>query len=201
MSETKSMMALMAMRAKRFVAAAAIASALGAATGGCTAIHVTHNGAHMVEIENNGWFLFNLIPLASGNTDDPESGVTKLFQNSVKLDHNIELINYVMRREGAVGVRDMITYTTDEYVLFVLLKRHSMHTSARLVMPGDEEEDAAWTHRVESKLERDPEGAKVATPPEPQGPNETKMRKIFPVRNEPADSRPPGPTKFKVFDF
>lgn len=114
---------------------AASFAAVALAMAGCTSVRVSHVGHTMVDVENNGWFLFNLIPLASGDTDNPESRICKLFQNSVTLDNNIDLINYAMTREGAVGVRDLVSYSTDEYVLFVLLKRHSMHTSAELVMP------------------------------------------------------------------
>ncbi|MBO6168196.1 MAG: hypothetical protein J6P13_07640 [Kiritimatiellae bacterium] len=120
-------------RVQRWIAASLVAAALAMA--GCTSVRVSHVGHTMVDVENNGWFLFNLIPLASGDTDNPESRLCKLFQNSVTLDNNIDLINYAMTREGAVGVRDLVSYSTDEYVLFILLKRHSMHTSAELVMP------------------------------------------------------------------
>lgn len=176
----------------------AVMGAMAAAMAGCTAIRVSHVGKSMVEVENNGWLLLDFIPIASGDADNPESKICNLFENSVTLDNNIDLINYAIRREGAIGVRDLVTYTTDEHVLFILLKRHCMHTSAVLVMPGEEELlDTNSIHRVESKRERDPEGTEVAKPPR------TLLRPLRknPPRNEPLDSRPPEPTKIELINF
>ena len=129
--------------------------------GGCTAVRVCHVGKSMVDVENNGWFLFDIIPLASGDTEHPESKICRLFQNSVTLENNIDLIDYAVKREGAAGVRDLVSYASDEYVLFFLLKRHSMHTSAVLVMPETELEETKFVQKIDSRLLRDPEKAEV----------------------------------------
>ena len=117
--------------------AVAVAVACAAASG-CATIKMSRVGKVMVDVENTNWLLFNFIPLASGNPDRPNEADCLFFQNTVDLENNIHLVNYAMNKTGAIGVRDLVSYTTDEYVLFVLLKHHSMHTSAELVMPGDE---------------------------------------------------------------
>ncbi len=186
-------------RFSRRILCMVLGAAVLAVAAGCTAVKVSHVGKSMVEVENNGWLLFNLIPLASGDADNPESKVCKFFQNSVTLDNNIDLITYAMRQEGAVGVKDLTSYTSDEYVLFLLLRRHSMHTSAVLVMPHDEDADDADIHRVETRLERDP--AK-ATPKEPPAPSRLPpKRPQQPMRSESPYSRPPDTPQLKVLDF
>ena len=174
-------------------AAAAVLAACAIAAGGCTAIRVSKVGKTMVEVENNGWLLFNFIPIASGDTDSPDSHWCKLFQNSVSLDNNIDLLDQAVRREGAIGVRDVISYTTDEHVLIILLKRHSMHTSAELVMPGDD--SVGEVHKIEPKKLRGPELVEVNT-----------VRKDPPAARERANPGPtpgkvPEPERYKLLEF
>ncbi len=111
--------------------------ALLGVVGGCASINMSRVGKVMVDVENTNWQLFNFIPLASGNTDRPNENDCLFLRDSVTLENNIEMVDYAVQKYGAVGVRDIVSYTTDEYILFILLKHHSMHTSAELVMPGD----------------------------------------------------------------
>lgn len=113
-------------------------AALCAAVCGCASIHMSRVGKVMIDVENTNWLLFNFIPLASGNPERPNEKDCLFFRDTVNLDNNIGLVDYAVQKYGAVGVRDLVSYTTDEYILFILLKHHSMHTSAELVMPGDE---------------------------------------------------------------
>ena len=103
--------------------------------GGCSTIRTCKEEKIMVEVQNSGWYLLNFIPLGSGDPHKPNTTSCNLFRNTVTLDNNIDMLNYAMRQEGAVGVRHLTTYTNDEYVFIVLLKRHSMHTSAELITP------------------------------------------------------------------
>lgn len=124
-------------------------AALCAAAGGCASVNMSRVGKVMIDVENTNWMLFNFIPLASGNTERPNENDCLFFCDTVNLENNIELVDYAVQKYGAVGVRDLVTYTSDEYVFFVLLKHHSMHTSAELVMPGDETRQGE-VQRVES---------------------------------------------------
>ena len=95
----------------------------------------------MVDIENTGWYLFNFIPLASGNPSNPNSVSCRLFSRTVTLESNVKMLEDIMRREGATGVRNLNSYTTDEHVLVILFKRHAYHTSAQLILPGENTDD------------------------------------------------------------
>lgn len=105
--------------------------------GGCATVTVSRDGATMVNIENSGWYLLNFIPIASGNPARPNSCTTRLFSKTVTLENNVKMLDKVIRDEGAVAVRDINSFTIDEHVLLVLLKRHSYHTSAQLLMKED----------------------------------------------------------------
>ena len=97
----------------------------------------------MVNIENSGWYLLNFIPIASGNPARPNSCTTRLFSKTVTLESNVKMLDKVIREEGAVAVRDINSFTVDEHVLLILLKRHAYHTSAQLLMKEDMEETKA----------------------------------------------------------
>ena len=122
--------------------------------GGCSTIRICKEEKIMVEVQNSGWYLLNFIPLGSGDPHKPNSTSCNLFRNTVTLDNNIDMLNYAMHQEGAVGVRHLTTYTNDEYVFIVLLKRHSMHTSAELVTP-ELAKEVPNILRVDSRTIRD----------------------------------------------
>ena len=110
---------------------------------GCATVTVSRDGATMVNIENSGWYLLNFIPLASGNPMRPNSCTTRHCSKTVTLENNVKMLDKVIRDEGAVAVRDINSFTVDEHVLLILLKRHAYHTSAQLLMKEDMEEARA----------------------------------------------------------
>ena len=111
--------------------------------GGCATVTVSRDGATMVNIENSGWYLLNFIPLASGNPARPNSCTTRIFSKTVTLENNVKMLDKVIRDEGAVAVRDINSFTIDEHVLLILLKRHAYHTCAQLLMKEDMEDTKA----------------------------------------------------------
>lgn len=101
---------------------------------GCTSVKISNEGGKCVAVaENTGWYLFNFIPLASGDTSNPNGYTCRLFRNSVNLKSNMQLLEHAMKKENAVSCKDIVSYSTDEKILIVLLKRLSYHTSAELV--------------------------------------------------------------------
>ena len=117
----------------RSLGAAAAAALLGAAVCGCSTVRVCHEGGHsMCIIENSGWKIFNLIPIASGNPDRPNENSCKLLRNTVTLESNMKMLDWTMRKYGASGVRNLTSHMTDEQVLIMLFKRYTYHTSAEL---------------------------------------------------------------------
>ena len=111
--------------------------------GGCATVTVSREGATMVNIENSGWYLLNFIPIASGNPARPNSCTTRLFSKTVTLENNVKMLDKAIRDEGAVAVRDINSFTIDEHILLILLKRHAYHTSAQLLTKEDMTETKA----------------------------------------------------------
>lgn len=109
------------------------------AFGGCASIKTCERGGKpMVDVANTGWYLFNFIPLASGNPEAPNETDFKLFQQTTTLANNTRLLDYAATKRGAIGVKDVSTYTADESIFLILLKRHIIHTSAELILPPAE---------------------------------------------------------------
>lgn len=100
---------------------------------GCAIIGTSSEGGReMVAIENSGWYLFNLIPIASGNPDAPNEHDFRMFVQTTTLDNNIRMLESEMNRRGYTRYRDLVSYTADETYLFILLKKRSLYTSAEL---------------------------------------------------------------------
>lgn len=113
---------------------------LAAFVGGCATVNISHRDRSMVVIENAGWYLFNFIPIASGDHSKPNQLSTCWFSDVVTLKNNLKMLDTVMTEQGAIGVRNLTSYTTDEKVFIILLARHAYHTSAELVFPGGKNE-------------------------------------------------------------
>jgi len=116
--------------------AASIAAIAAALLSGCASVRICEQGDRtMVDITNTGWYLLNLIPLASGDPHDPNGCSCMMFRRTVTLENNVKLLDYAVRKTGAESFGSVVSYTTDESVLFFLLKRHVCHTSAELILP------------------------------------------------------------------
>lgn len=108
---------------------------------GCASVRISSKGDRtMVDINNTGWYLLNLIPLASGDPHDPNGCSCMLFRRTVTLENNMKLLDYAVRKTGAESFGSVVSYTTDESVLFILLKRHVCHTSAELILQKKDDE-------------------------------------------------------------
>ena len=86
-----------------------------------------------VEIENTAWLLFKFIPLGSGDPSRPDEFGCRLFQNTVNLQNNIDMLQAEMRRVKASRAINITSRKTDETVFVILLTRHAYHTSAVLL--------------------------------------------------------------------
>lgn len=127
---------------KRFLqllACGALAAALFAGATGCVAVRVSDKGGRtLVDISNSSWLLLNFIPLASGCPEHPDAHHCRLFQNSVTLENNMKLLDYAVRREGAVDFGEIVSHRSDENIFFILLKHRVCHTSAELIFDLEE---------------------------------------------------------------
>lgn len=109
-------------------------AALSAMISGCATYTTTSVGGRTtVAIQNTGWYLFNFIPLGSGDHDAPNRCSCNLFENSVTLDNNMTILRKAMAAEKSYKAENVSSYWTDERVFFILLKRYACHTSAELI--------------------------------------------------------------------
>ena len=109
-------------------------SLLGALLTGCSSVEICREGGHtLVDIENTGWYLFNFIPLASGDPTQPNANTCRLFTDTVTLENNMRLLDWAAQQEYAGAITDVKSYLTDENVLIFLFKRHAYHTNAELL--------------------------------------------------------------------
>jgi len=101
---------------------------------GCASYSVTSVGGRTtVDVQNSGWYLLSFAPIASGDPDEPNEVGCRFFEDSVKLANNMKMLKQAMAAYGASDTDNVVTYSTNEKILFILLKRYTMHTSAELV--------------------------------------------------------------------
>lgn len=113
---------------------------LAALLSGCASVEFSDVGRRkMVVVSNSGWYLFNLIPLASGNPDEVNKMSCQFFSETATLENNLKILNKVVKDSGADSVESVKSYWNDESVLIILMKRHVISTSAELVFDGDGE--------------------------------------------------------------
>ena len=112
--------------------------ALLAFTGCATVEYSNAGGRTMVDITNSGWYLFNLIPIASGNPDCPNEADCTFFKETATVENNVKMLDFAATERKAKTIRSIKSSWTDECVFIILLKRHVIHTSAELVLedPG-----------------------------------------------------------------
>ena len=109
------------------------------ALAGCASVrHCDVGGRHMVVIDNTGWYFLNVVPLASGNPDRPNSCSCRLFRQTTTLENNMKMLDREAKERRATGVKNVNSSWTDEAVLFILFKRHMCQTSAELIIPPKE---------------------------------------------------------------
>ena len=117
---------------------------VAAALGGCATIDRidgklckgTADGmvpVEVVQVMNTNWKLLACIPIGSGNPDEPNLCSCRWFTNTVTLDNQLRMVDAEARRVGAKRAVDVISDSSKESVLFFLLKREKLHTSAVLV--------------------------------------------------------------------
>lgn len=86
-----------------------------------------------VEISNTCWHLLSLIPIASGNPDNPNGFGCRVFQNTLTLNGQRRMLEAEVARVGATKALNVTTLSTDETCFLILFLREKLHTSAVLV--------------------------------------------------------------------
>lgn len=115
---------------------------------GCASVKMTRafNGVKVdngytplatVSIENTGWFLFNCIPLASGNPERPNETDWLFFRNTVSLDNNMKMLDATMNSQGATCFEHLTSHLKDDFYYFFILYRRTCQTSAVILRAED----------------------------------------------------------------
>lgn len=102
-------------------------------TSGCASVSVSNEGPNTVLIQNSGCFLFGIMPLFSGDPDYPNEEVCNWFDNTVKVETNIRLLEEEAYKQHARGYRNIVSHPDDEHILWFILKRKICRTSAELI--------------------------------------------------------------------
>jgi len=100
---------------------------------GCASVDVCTQGANTVVVQNSGCYLFYVVPLFSGDPDYPNQSVCNWFENTVKLETNMRLLNEESEKLGVRDIRNVVSHKDDDVIIWLLLKRKIFRTSAELV--------------------------------------------------------------------
>ena len=85
----------------------------------------------VVDIYNTNWLFLSLLPVASGDPDNPDGWTTCLFRDKATVENQIRMLEAEAKRVGAGRAINVTTVTTDEAAFLFL--REKIHTSAVLV--------------------------------------------------------------------
>ena len=108
---------------------------------GCATVEISDEGGHeMVVISNSSWYLFNLIPLASGNPEKVNKVSCSLFSEKATLENNLKILDEIAKESGVKTVESLKSFWTDESIFIIFMKRHVIHTSAEFVSDGNGKE-------------------------------------------------------------
>ena len=87
----------------------------------------------IVDIYNSNWLFLSLLPIASGDPDNPDGWTTCFFRNKATLENQIRMLENEAKRVGASRAVNVTSTTTDEAAALILFLREKHHTSAVLV--------------------------------------------------------------------
>lgn len=104
--------------------------------GGCATVNSVDlgDGRRTVEVSNTCW-RFLMLPIASGEWENPNACSCNWFCNDATLEHQMAMLDAESKRLGATRISNVRTLTTDEDLYLVIFLREKIHTSATLDLP------------------------------------------------------------------
>ena len=87
----------------------------------------------VVDIYNTNWLLLSLLPVASGDPDNPDGWTTCFFRDKATVENQVKMLEDEAKRVGASRAVNVMTTSTDEAAFLILFLREKFHTSAVLV--------------------------------------------------------------------
>lgn len=102
--------------------------------GGCCNVRISHKGhLDVVTVENSCWNALSCIPVVSGNPDHPNSYHQSWFRNRATLQDNMKIVDRTLTQGGYRDYANLVSFRSEEDILFFILKRTTYHTSAELL--------------------------------------------------------------------
>ena len=100
---------------------------------GCATVTLTRaENRTTVDIQNTAWYLFCLIPIASGDPEAPNVNCCTWFRNKADVENNALMLRDLCAREQAQAINVETKYTSEK-IAFILLMRMACNTSAELI--------------------------------------------------------------------
>ena len=87
----------------------------------------------VVDIYNTNWLLLSLLPIASGDPENPDGWTTCFFRDRATVESQIRMLEAEATRVGATRAINVSTVSTDEAAFLFLFLREKYHTTAVLV--------------------------------------------------------------------
>ena len=91
------------------------------------------SSVEVVDVYNTNWLLLSLLPIASGDPENPDGWTTCFFRNTATVENQIRMLEDEAKRVGASRAVSVSTTSTDEAAILFLFLREKYHTSAVLV--------------------------------------------------------------------
>lgn len=86
-----------------------------------------------VDIFNTNWLFLSLLPIASGDPDNPDGWTTCFFQDTATPATQLKMLEDEAKRVGAKKAINVSTISTDEEAFLFLFLREKYHTTAVLI--------------------------------------------------------------------
>lgn len=86
-----------------------------------------------VDIENVGWYFFDIVPILCGDPKGVNKVSSVLFRDTLTLQNNLDELMRIAQREGTYTIGSVMSHEVSESVWVFLLSRHGYHTSATLM--------------------------------------------------------------------
>lgn len=107
---------------------------------GCCNLRVSTKGdLDFVTIENSCWKFCSIVPLVSGSPNYPNTFRHSWLTNTATLKDNIKLLDRTVFENNYAGYKNLISFRSEEEILFFLVVRTTYHTSAELIRNETEE--------------------------------------------------------------
>lgn len=100
---------------------------------GCINVCATSSGTEVVTVDNSCLQLFYCIPICSGDPEYPNEQVASWWENTVTVKNNVKMLEDAAARQGASGLRNIVSRIDDERIFWPFLQRTTLRTSAELV--------------------------------------------------------------------